>query len=115
MLNGHKTPIHHQNSDQIVTFIIQDMMEGSQGQYIALEKKMQGDVTAIEKKYHKAKKIIKEYQQRYVLNIAHNKVSSAMQKCTFGTYADSEGPDQTAHPRSLVWAFTVHFQNHWIL
>ena len=39
-------------------------MEGSQGQYIALEKKMQGDVTAIEKKYHKAKKIIKEYQQR---------------------------------------------------
>ena len=22
-------------------------------------------------------------------------------------YADSEGPDQTAHPRSLIWAFAV--------
>ncbi|XP_052237379.1 uncharacterized protein LOC127848793 isoform X12 [Dreissena polymorpha] len=42
----------------------QDLMEGSQGQYIALEKKMQGDLTALEKKYHKAKKLIKEYQQR---------------------------------------------------
>ena len=29
--------------------------------------------------------------------------------------ADSEGPDQTAHPRSLIRAFTVRLQNHWIL
>ena len=41
-------------------------MEGSQGQYIALEKKMQGDYSILEKKYHKAKKLIKEFQQRYV-------------------------------------------------
>ena len=47
-------------------FFVQDMLEGSQGQFIALEKKMQGEVTAVEKKYHKAKKIIKEYQQRLV-------------------------------------------------
>ena len=46
--------------------LIQDMLEGSQGQYIALEKKLRGEASAIEKKYHKAKKIIKEYQQRYV-------------------------------------------------
>ena len=29
--------------------------------------------------------------------------------------ADSEGPDQTAHSRSLIWAFPVHKPNHWIL
>ncbi|KAL5005611.1 hypothetical protein ScPMuIL_016769 [Solemya velum] len=42
----------------------QDLLEGSQGQYIALEKSLKNDVTALEKKYHKAKKLIKEYQQR---------------------------------------------------
>ncbi|KAK3083517.1 hypothetical protein FSP39_024554 [Pinctada imbricata] len=42
----------------------QDLLEGSQGQYIALEKKMKNDFVALEKKYHKAKKLIKEYQQR---------------------------------------------------
>lgn len=42
----------------------QDLLEGSQGQYIALEKRMKGDFTALEKKYHKAKKLIKEYQSR---------------------------------------------------
>ena len=26
-------------------------------------------------------------------------------------YADSEGPDQTAHVRSLIKTFTVHLQN----
>ena len=41
-----------------------DLLEGSQGHYIALEKKMKGDFTALEKKYHKAKKLIKEYQSR---------------------------------------------------
>ena len=30
-------------------------------------------------------------------------------------YADSEGPDQTAHPRSLIRAFPVRWENHWIL
>ena len=39
-------------------------MEGSQGQYIALERKMKGDFAGLEKKYHKAKKLIKDYQQR---------------------------------------------------
>ena len=45
----------------------QDMLEGSQGQYIQLEKKLKVDFGALEKKYHKAKKLIKEYQQRSVL------------------------------------------------
>ena len=43
------------------------MLEGSQGQYIQLEKKLKVDFGALEKKYHKAKKLIKEYQQRSVL------------------------------------------------
>ena len=30
-------------------------------------------------------------------------------------YAESEGPDQPAHPRSLIRAFTVRVQNHRIL
>nr|XP_022327179.1 neurabin-1-like isoform X5 [Crassostrea virginica] len=42
----------------------QDLLEGSQGQYIALERKMKGDFAGLEKKYHKAKKLIKDYQQR---------------------------------------------------
>ncbi|XP_041374422.1 uncharacterized protein LOC121387389 isoform X2 [Gigantopelta aegis] len=42
----------------------QDLMEGSQGQYIMLEKKIKADFTALEKKYHKAKKLIKDYQGR---------------------------------------------------
>ena len=33
----------------------------------------------------------------------------------FRAYADSEGPDQTAHPCSLIRAFAVRLQNHWIL
>ena len=38
-----------------------------------------------------------------------------MRKRVFPAYADSEDPDQPAHPRSLVRAFTVRQQNHWIL
>ena len=30
-----------------------------------------------------------------------------MDKGLFGAYADGEGPDQTAHPRSLIRAFVV--------
>ena len=36
-------------------------------------------------------------------------------KTCLRAYADSEGPDQTAHPRSLIRAFTVRQQIHWIL
>ena len=27
-------------------------------------------------------------------------------------YADSEGTDQPAHPRRLIWAFSVRLQDH---
>ena len=30
-------------------------------------------------------------------------------------YANSEGPDQPAHPCRLIRAFAVYKQNHWIL
>ena len=33
----------------------------------------------------------------------------------YAAYADSDGPDQPAHPRSLISTFTVRYQNHWIL
>ena len=36
-------------------------------------------------------------------------------KTCLWVYADSEGPDQPAHLRSLIRAFTVRKQNHWIL
>ena len=29
-------------------------------------------------------------------------------------YAESEGPDQTARPRSLIWAFAVLLQIRWV-
>ena len=35
-------------------------------------------------------------------------------KTCLRAYADSEGPDQPAHPRSLIRAFAVRKQNHWI-
>ena len=28
-------------------------------------------------------------------------------------YAENEGPDQTAHLRSLIWAFVTRFQNQY--
>ena len=31
------------------------------------------------------------------------------------SYAGNEGPDQTAHLRSLIWAFDVRKQNHCIV
>ena len=30
-------------------------------------------------------------------------------------FADGEGPDQPAHPRSLIRALAIREQNHWIL
>ena len=36
-------------------------------------------------------------------------------KTCLWVYADSEGPDQPAHPRSLIRAFIVRLKNHWIV
>ena len=36
-------------------------------------------------------------------------------KTCLRAYADSEGPDQTAHPRSLIRTFTVRLYNRWVL
>ena len=36
-------------------------------------------------------------------------------KTRLRAYADNEGPDQTAHLRSLIRALAVRLQNHWIL
>ena len=46
--------------------VLQDVLEGSQGQYIKLEREIRSEYDQLEKKYHKAKKLIKEYQQRSV-------------------------------------------------
>ena len=46
--------------------------------------------------------------------IAVNIFSRAMRK-RVRAYADSEGPDQLAHPRSLIRAFAVRKQIHRIL
>ena len=39
------------------------------------------------------------------------KTNYAIAECIFGAYTDSEGPDQTAHRRSLIWVFAVRLQN----
>ena len=41
--------------------------------------------------------------------------SRALGKYAFEEYADTEGPDQPAHPRSLISTFAVRLQNHWVL
>ena len=38
----------------------------------------------------------------------------AIQKSIFGHMRTAKGPDRPAHTRSLIWAFTVRNQNHWI-
>ena len=40
---------------------------------------------------------------------------SRYEKTCLVAYVDSEGPDQPAHSRSLIRAFTVRYHNHWIL
>ena len=42
----------------------QNLLEGSQGQQIEAEGKLREEYHALEKKYHKAKKLIKEFQSR---------------------------------------------------
>ena len=42
-------------------------------------------------------------------------MSRSKRNCTFGACADSEGPDQTTLPRSLIRAFAVRCQNYWIV
>ena len=37
--------------------------------------------------------------------------SHAVRKGAFWAYADSEGPDQTARLRSLIWAFAARLLN----
>ena len=41
-------------------------------------------------------------------------VWAAPRKIVLRAYADSEGPDQPAHPHSLILAFPVRKQNQWI-
>ena len=40
---------------------------------------------------------------------------AAREKGFIRAYADSEGPDQTARPRSLISAFAARLQNRWTL
>ena len=75
------------------------MLEGSQGQFIALEKKMQGEVTAVEKKYHKAKKIIKEYQQRLVSTFFLLRESLTL------LHVNNKSADQPADGHRLINSF----------
>ena len=51
----------------IVHLIFQNLLEGSQGQQIEAESKLREEYRALEKKYHKAKKLIKEFQSRYIV------------------------------------------------
>ena len=44
--------------------MFQDVLEGSQGEYVMLEKKLQGEYNVLNKKYNKAKKLMKAFQQR---------------------------------------------------
>ena len=39
-------------------------------------------------------------------------VCCILKKWPINTYAENEGPDQPAHPRSLIRAFAVRLQNH---
>ena len=42
-------------------------------------------------------------------------MNRAIGKGVFRSYANNEGPDQLVHPHSLIGAFAVNLQNHWLL
>ena len=50
-----------------------------------------------------------------IIVFSQNSVWAAPCKTCLWADADSEGPDQTAQMSSLIRAFAVHKQNHWIL
>ena len=52
------------------------------------------------------------YKQIYIFSTAKK---PRYAKTCLQAYVDSEGPDQPAHPRSLIRAFTVRYQHHWTL
>ena len=43
------------------------------------------------------------------------KIHNIYAPCHAKTYADSEGPNQPAHPHSLIRAFAYRSKNHWLL
>ena len=46
-------------------YIVQELLENTRGQYANMERTHQEQIDNVEKKYVKAKKVIKEYQTRY--------------------------------------------------
>jgi len=53
----------------MVNMILQELLEMSKVEYSEMEKQLRSDTALMEKKYRKAKKLIREYQHRYY--IAH--------------------------------------------
>ena len=54
-------------------------------------------------------------QLKYQIQYGQFYLGSAQRKCVLKADADREGPDQTAHMRSLIRAFSVRLQNHSLL
>ena len=50
--------------NQEVCILFQNLLEGTQSHQIEAESKLRDEYHALEKKYHKAKKLIKEFQSR---------------------------------------------------
>ena len=55
-----------------------------------------------------------QYQSDRLLMVFQNQTVNMGCSKQIGIYrhVDSEGPDQTVHPHSLIKAFSVHLQNH---
>lgn len=51
----------------VLVVIAQDALEEASARFTAMERRLLGDYSRMEKKYRKAKKLIKEFQQRYRL------------------------------------------------
>ena len=49
----------------MVNMFSQELLEMSRAEYSEMEKQLRSDTALIEKKYRKAKKLIREYQHRY--------------------------------------------------
>ena len=45
------------------------LLEGSRGEFLVRERQMSNQYIELDKKYHKAKKLIKEHQQKYATPI----------------------------------------------
>ena len=74
---------------------------------------MECRLTAIPKLYTESTLLIFNVKERdrSIWSIYSEFFVRAIKKSTLTQFADNTGPDQSAHPRRLIWVFVVHTES----